>query len=86
MFNSENRHIKTYGYLTNWNRSGYMEQLHPVRKYRVKVLSNSAVLLPENVMIINYKTLYMNTRFLVDNETYGEFHCSVETRNNNISQ
>ena len=69
LFNSEKRHIKTYSYAKNWNSSGYVEHIHGESKYRVKVLSKSAVLSAENVMINNYKSFDMNTRFLVDNDT-----------------
>ena len=37
VFNSEKRHMKTYGFTTNWNSSGYIELIHLVRKYNLKV-------------------------------------------------
>jgi len=44
--NSEQPHIKTYGYATKWKSTGYFEAYYTLQKYRVKVLSNSAMLSP----------------------------------------
>jgi len=60
--------MKTYGYLTNWNSSGYLDLIHLVCKYSVKVFSKSAVLSSE-IMIKYYKSFDINTIFLVDNDT-----------------
>lgn len=40
LFYSEKHHIATYGYIINWNNTGYLEVYHSERTYRVKDLPN----------------------------------------------
>jgi len=70
VFNSEQPHIKTYGYATNWKSTGYFETHYTVRKYRVKVLSNSAKLSPDNITNNDHKSFFTNARLFVDNKKY----------------
>ena len=42
----EKRHFKSYGIAANWNRTGYFELGHSVRKYRIKYLTNCVIISP----------------------------------------
>jgi hypothetical protein len=45
VFYSEQSHIKIYGNATNWNGSGWQEIYAPPCKFRVKVFTNSIIIL-----------------------------------------
>jgi len=51
VFYSEQRNKEFFGYVTNWNSTGYYDINCTVRKYRINILSMSAIIHKEKVTI-----------------------------------
>ena len=69
LFYSEQRHITFYGYVTNWNSAGYFDVYYSVRKYRINVLSMSAIIHKDNETF-NCQCFFINGGYCAGNETY----------------
>ena len=54
VFYSEQGNTEVFGYATNWNSTGYYDINCSVRKYRLNVMSMSAIIHKDNVTI-NYQ-------------------------------
>ena len=65
VFNSEQRHITSYGNATNWNSTGYVELHYLVRKYRVKFCRKAQWYYKGNVRINDHKSFYIQTRLCI---------------------
>jgi len=63
-----------YGYITNWDKTGYFEAYDFPGKYSVNSLTNSVRYHLDNVMINGHNSFNTIVSFSVDNETYREIH------------
>jgi hypothetical protein len=67
-----------HGYATNWNSTGW-EEIYPQQsKFSVKFWQAVSWCHQDNVMINGHNSLYINAKFVWDNQTFWEYDWSIE--------